>query len=352
MRHQYRTLKADHLEFSPNQTRKLALRRGEFFTQTILNFAVTVTAGASAPAGNLRYGGLFNLIRMIQLTLNNSDTFLKLSGAGLRTVIVRDQNRLPSGLVAPPMPAAGQSETVRFSAVIDHTLVNTVDYYMTGVDCRNERQIKDFDMEIDWGSVNDLYTTPNGATVSVSVEVEQAFLDRWIAPLVPRPEFIGRGKNRKRTGRTIQARLNPAVRTFKERIVENVDTSSTYLLAEIDQSNRTEMLRSVTAIGMVNGAANVNVISGDLLIEQGTETLTKCSVAGLQERVTNWREGFHEPGVVEIPFGYARETAGFKNMRTFRDDLEIRAYVADWTGTFGPSSLLVITESWRQEKRR
>ena len=356
--HQHRTLKADPLAFVPNQTRKVSLRVGEFFTETILHFTIAITAGATAPVGNLKYGGLFNIMRQIRMTLNNTDTFLRLSGAGLRTVIVQDQNRLPTGLVNPPLVAAGETETVNFTAIISHTLERTDDYYMTGLDARNVRRVKDVDLEIDWGSVADLYDTPNGATMAVIVDVEQGFIDNFIVPKVPVNEWK-RGADGKiardsrgrpiSTGRMKQRAINPAIREFDERTIEVAGSKPDYLVAEVEKSNAWNELRSITVIGLISGAANSGVFDGDYMVTQGTETLSKAKISGLVERVKNWREGFGVGGVVEMPFGYKSETTGYQNTARYKDDLEVRMGLRDFASIFGPTSALVITEQIRQE---
>jgi hypothetical protein len=125
-----------------------------------LNF--TVTNAATGPVGP-RWMTLARLIRRVEVIVGGVDTVVSVTGAHLASRAQVENGKR----------ARGMSSTIVLtnSAVTNYEIILPLPFFLpkgvrpddTGLDLRNVQQAT---LAITWGDASDLFTTPNGATVS------------------------------------------------------------------------------------------------------------------------------------------------------------------------------------------
>lgn len=151
----------------------IAIDRDGVLTMLRVRVQYRITNGGTAAVGPL-WQTLARLIRRFEVILNGADTLVSISGAHIASRALIECGKRPLGMDA--------SIVLTASAVTDYDIVLPIMFYLpksvrpddTSLDLRRVDQAI---IAVTWGDASDIYTTPNGATVSnVSCSIEGQYL--------------------------------------------------------------------------------------------------------------------------------------------------------------------------------
>lgn len=160
------------ITYQAGTKQQLRLDQDGVLLETRLRLRYTVTNGGSA-AVLPRPFALARLIKRLEMTANGSDTFINQDGAHLVARAQIERGCRLFGMDATVVLTASTATTYEIVIPIQHTLPRAVRPDDAGVDMRALNQCI---LSIDWGDANDIYGTPNGATISnVTCSIEGTF---------------------------------------------------------------------------------------------------------------------------------------------------------------------------------
>ncbi len=344
------------LKFSNNHVERLPMRLGEFGTNTGLHMQLdfVLPDGGTPPVGNDLYGKCLALIKEVRITLNGSDDTLRISGPELMAVHTADCRGLPFGFSNPPL-ASGK---INFHFNIDHLLKNSDNPWLTGMDFRNERKIERAEIEVTWGTISDLYDTPNDMTVSGEIEVFQGGLKNYLSPVIkmvkvrdrsgqPETRADGTFTNRKKA-----RRIDPFVRHFDVTETKISQDQASVEIARILNTTNRSYIKAIYLIGLVDkGTLSGEMFGTNIEIRQGQMQHIKAPVLGLLEDHRRDTDYYYYPGILYIPLSNSFESSSHPKQHIFKDDMEILADVKVPVTGDNPR-IRVIVERYRQELER
>ena len=317
------------IEFKPNKTTHLELEVGSVNTALYLLFDYFL---AGAPADRIPFAGILGLIRELKITINNTDDVLRLSGNELMAIYIADNGRRPS-----TTPVVELGEDVRNVFPINHWCTNTEVIALTAHDYRKANKVV---LSITWGDVGDLFHEANdGNFTSFRCAVEQQAVQRYVSPLDGKVNKAGKPR-----------RYNPAVRYFY-RTEETFDRHMTGVeLGRIEATDNAARCKGFIMFATREEEIYANAFSGDLTLVQGDVTLGKVSLDVLRSSMETMKATEISNDVIYFPFSGLGRGVEIEDTRRWDDDIIIYGDITTGGNVQAPTTVTVLSDSYRQEK--
>ena len=167
----------DNLGYTENTEVLYKMPRDRPYRRWTLWTKITITGGGTTAPAGLKTEGWKNLIKKIRLIRNGSDTKIHVSGISKFYMDYYLTGVAPQQSAQPAVGATGDYE-YWICYVIDFATYpkNLSDFTAL----QPVRQLASIHLGITWGDINDIFTTPNGATIKaagtfVKISMTEAF---------------------------------------------------------------------------------------------------------------------------------------------------------------------------------
>ena len=327
------------IEFRPGKTTRLELEKNIFITShyLIFDYLMAVANGGQAPDGFRDFARIANVIRELKITINDRDDILRVSGFDLVAIYVADHGRFPSTL---PL-VRGNSGQTRAILPINQWTTNSDLIALTGHDFRNVNKV---DLYITWGDVGDTFVNAGDLSFdNFKLELESQGHHVYRSPVTG---MVNPNNNRPR-------RYNPAVRYFNR--TEEVFTSARTSV-ELGRIEATE--ERLTVKGAIlfarqeNGLVIPDAFDGTITMRQGDTTLSKVSVDVLRASHETAKGQATPPEILYLPFSALFRNMDFLNSNRWDNDIIIEGDFNHQGEENDRNVVTVMTDSYRQERRR
>lgn len=250
----------DNIEFVENGTKTLELPRNHVYRALILKLSGRCSTTATAPVGKKSYA-IQKLIKRIEIVANGKDTIKSIPGMFLRML-----NKYDFGTV-PKETDIGTSASTNYDFETHMILPFALTRALRPLDAAiDSSKLQTFDIRVTWGSVNDLYATPNGATLSgVKLELQT------IEYLGADPDF--KALINKHT--QIQKEVTATTSELQERLPTEVVYRRFFLYTEVDGVASNSVLNKIKLKSgtLVFKDISADMLKGNMKFFSGNESL-------------------------------------------------------------------------------
>jgi len=165
---------SEKISFTANQTTRIEIPQDNLIRRLSLLFTVGLVT-ATTPGTGIKEDGYLNLIRKVRLTMGGDENKINVDGVKLAFVEEIQKGTAPS-IDSVVVPGGSSSNTKQLLLTLDFAQFKQqlLDFSAL-LDAPN---LSSLDLEIDWGDINNILSTPNNTTVDASTtEVEVSMVE-------------------------------------------------------------------------------------------------------------------------------------------------------------------------------